>query len=467
MHSSMKLFGTDGIRGRANEAPLSPEMIVRIGRAIATFFQEVSRENIEDVSAAYRPFNPYVKNARTSHQFTAVIGKDTRLSGYMIESALVSGLVSQGANVIMLGPIPTPAIALLTRSLRADVGVMISASHNPYYDNGIKLFDAAGVKLSRGAEEAIETLVEAGTFPPCEDCGKSLRLEDAAGRYLECVKATFPKGQTLDGLQIVLDCANGAAYKIAPRAFWELGASVIPLADTPNGRNINDHCGALHPENLKTCLQETRSDVGIALDGDADRVFMMTPRGRVIDGDQILALIARESQKNDSLRGGVVSTCMSNLGLVNFLNARGIAHFESAVGDKNVVKVMHETGCNVGGESSGHIILSDHSTTGDGLVAALQVLSVVQREKVPLDDLFPIFEPVPQITRNFPWKNDADTGLLDDIREDLQTALPDGRVVVRRSGTEPLLRIMLQGPDEAQLKNLFERISKKLIQGAA
>lgn len=463
----MKLFGTDGIRGRANEAPLSPEMIVRIGRALVTFFQKPPRNCVKNVSEAYRSFNPYVKNDRTHHPLTVVIGKDTRLSGYMIESALVAGLVSQGAHVIMLGPIPTPAIALLVRSLRADVGVMISASHNPYYDNGIKLFNTFGVKLSEAEENAIEELVENGKFPTCEDCGKSLRLDDAAGRYLECVKATFPKGQTLEGLQIVLDCANGAAYKVAPRAFWELGASVITLADAPNGRNINDKCGALHPENLKKCLQETHSDVGIALDGDADRVFMMTPRGKVIDGDQILALMVREAQRSGTLRKGVVSTCMSNLGFIHYLKAHGIVHFESAVGDKNVVKMMQEKGCNLGGESSGHIILGDYTTTGDGLMAALQVLGVVQREKISLDELFPLFDPVPQITRSFPWQEAFGATLLAAMRDELQAALPDGQVVVRRSGTEPLLRIMLQGADEAHLGRLLDQMTEKLARLAA
>lgn len=464
----MRLFGTDGIRGRANEAPLSPEVIVRIGRALATLFGGPQEGCVADISATYRPFNPYVKNARTSHQFTVVIGKDTRLSGYMIESALVAGLVAQGANVIMLGPIPTPAIAFLTRSLRADIGVMISASHNPYYDNGIKLFDASGVKLARAKEEALEALVESGAFPACEDCGKSLRLDDAAGRYVEYVKATFPKGRTLEGLQIVLDCANGAAYKVAPRVLWELGASVIPLADTPNGRNINDHCGALHPENMQKCLQETRGDLGIALDGDADRVFMMTPRGQVVDGDQILALIAREAQRNGTLKGGVVSTCMSNLGLIRFLEGQGIAHFESAVGDKNVVALMQDAGCNVGGEASGHIILGDHSTTGDGLMAALQVLSVAKALKVPLDDLFPIFQPLPQKTCNFPWNEALGEAFLGELRQDLKRALgAEGRVIVRRSGTEPLLRLMLQGPDEALLSHLLEEVSQRLTRGVA
>lgn len=452
---TLRLFGTDGIRGRANTPPITPETIVKIGQAIAFYFRDLPQVDagVFPQSLPYRMFNPYVNHS--GHPFTVVVGKDTRLSGYMIESALVAGLVSQGAHVIMLGPLPTPAVAMLTRSLRAHVGIMITASHNPYTDNGIKFFDANGVKFSSNLENHLEEIIVSGVPPLPVECGKSMRLDDSAGRYVEFAKATFPKGKSLDGLKIVLDCANGAAYRVAPRIFWELGASVIPLADEPNGRNINARCGALHPENLQKCIQETQADLGIALDGDADRLVLVNSKGETINGDQILALVAKEWKKNSWLRGGVVSTEISNLGLKKYLDSLGISHFESAVGDKNVVALMQQTGANLGGEESGHLILSDYTTTGDGIIAALQVLNVVQESGRKLDDLFPVFQPYPQLTRSFPLKEFMTAGFLHQLRSKLETKLAaEGRVILRKSGTEPVLRVVIQSKNPDLLESI-------------
>jgi phosphoglucosamine mutase len=425
-------------------------------------------------------FNPYVDSA--DHRATVLIGKDTRLSGYMIESALVAGLVAQGANVIMLGPIPTPAIAVLVRSLRADVGIMISASHNPYYDNGIKFFDSNGVKFSKEMEARIEAFVP---DPQADDvkCGKSIRLDDAAGRYVEFAKSTFPKKYDLSGVKIVLDCANGAAYKVAPRIFWELGATVIAMADEPNGRNINDGCGALHPSNMLRCVQDTGADIGIALDGDADRLLIATPGGQLVNGDQVLALIAKSwSARSEGgaprLTNGVVSTCMSNLGLKKYLQSLGISHFEAPVGDKNVVDLMRQTQSNLGGEESGHVILSDYTTTGDGIIAALQVLAIAQGQgqgegqrqgegqgeglgalRFCLDDIFPVYTPCPQKTVNFSLVSGISAQVVDELTQAIANQLgSDGHVVVRRSGTEPVVRVMIQHPDLDYIQHIFDHI---------
>ncbi|MDR1907797.1 MAG: phosphoglucosamine mutase [Holosporales bacterium] len=533
-----RLFGTDGIRGQANAWPMTPDVIVQVGRAVAIYFQknsassrkrksiytgvsnecgqetEKSREfaltkspqlfceGVDEVRPLpHKHFNPYVDHA--NHQFTVVIGKDTRLSGYMIESALVSGLVSEGANVIMLGPVPTPAIAMLARSLRADVGIMISASHNPYFDNGIKFFDEDGVKFSSEVEEEIEGLIERlmenraespstgeyGAGNGCEydagngaakggrqksdssanatkECGKSIRLDDAAGRYVEFAKSTFPKKYDLSEVKVVLDCANGAAYKVAPRIFWELGATVIPLGDAPNGRNINDHCGALYPKPMQECLSAVGADVGIALDGDADRLLLTTKIGQIINGDQILALIAKNwagfSQNVEGLRrltNGVVSTCMSNIGLKKYLKSLNIEHFEAKVGDKNVVDLMRKTQSNLGGEESGHIILSDYTTTGDGIIAALQVLGIAREQGVGLDDLFPLYVPCPQVTKNFAINASITGSFIKDLQDEImQQVQGDGCVVIRKSGTEPLLRVMIQDEDMQNIERIFDEI---------
>ncbi|MDR2464089.1 MAG: phosphoglucosamine mutase [Holosporales bacterium] len=460
----MTLFGTDGIRGRANKWPITPEVIVQIGRAVAIAFSKDSAKSVQP-PARYKRFNPYIDNEW--HQFTVVIGKDTRLSGYMIESALVAGLVSQGANVIMLGPIPTSAISMLARSLRANVGIMISASHNPYYDNGIKFFDADGVKFSIETEKYIECIVkrllEHNSHDDiyAENCGKSIRLDDASGRYVEFAKATFPKNLNLNNLKIVIDCANGAAYKVAPRILWELGASVITLSDEPNGRNINEQCGALHTANLQKCVNETNADVGIALDGDADRVVIVTPKGQIINGDQILALIARELVRDNMVHsGGVVSTCMSNLGLREYLQNIGVKHFESQVGDKNVVSMMKQTQSIIGGEESGHIIIGNYTTTGDGIIAILQMLGIAKKQDLSLDQIFPVFHPYAQITKNF----EMNEHITDKFIQELQTELDNlvahnGRAVIRRSGTEHVLRIMIQHQNMEKIDKIFKAIT--------
>jgi phosphoglucosamine mutase len=449
----MKLFGTDGIRGRANQWPMIPSVMVQIGRAVARYFLHNRLVPPSD-QPKHKYFNPYVDDA--NHQFTVVVGKDTRLSGYMIESALVSGLLSEGANVIMLGPIPTPAIAMLSRSLRADVGIMISASHNPYYDNGIKLFDSNGIKFAKSVEESIEEIADAPIDCEKLDCGKSMRLDDAAGRYVEFAKSTFPADLTLSGLKIALDCANGAAYKVAPRVFWELGASVVTLGDEPNGRNINDHCGALYPDSVCRCVREVGADIGIALDGDADRLLIVTPKGQLVNGDQILALIASGNNR-PSLKNGVVATSMSNLGLKKYLQLLNIPYFESDVGDKNVFALMQQKQSNLGGEESGHIILSDYTTTGDGIIAALQVLSVVKMNA--LDDVFPIFAPCCQVTKNFALNEMVTDSFVQDLQCEVVHALGEnGGTVIRKSGTEQLLRVMIQHQENNRIMEIFETV---------
>jgi phosphoglucosamine mutase len=460
------IFGTDGIRGRANQWPMTPDIVLQVGRSVALRFR---RDALPATISAYKYFNPYVDHA--DHQFTVVIGKDTRLSGYMIESALVAGLVAEGANVIMLGPVPTPAIAMLSRSLRADVGIMISASHNPYYDNGIKFFDSNGVKFSEEIEHEIENLVEkllnCTSFKqsPIRDCGKSMRLDDAAGRYVEFAKATFPSSLSLEGMKIVLDCANGAAYKVAPRVFWELGASVIPLGDMPNGRNINEDCGALHPESLRKCVLEVGADVGIALDGDADRLLFVTKKGQFVNGDQIIALIASEwsqcsknvKEQSIRLKNGVVTTFMSNLGLKKYLEELGILHLEADVGDKNVFALMQSSHSNLGGEESGHIILSDYTTTGDGILAALQVLGIVQKRD--LDDVFPVFKPYYQMINSFNLNESITDELIRNLKHNAARSLGEnGRVVIRKSGTEHFLRVMVQHKNEQLAKDVLSKL---------
>jgi phosphoglucosamine mutase len=436
-----KFFGTDGMRGRANAAPMTPDIIMKVAAATGSYF----------------------KKGRTHPK--VVIGKDTRLSGYMIEPALVSGFVGVGMDVMLVGPLPTPAISMLVRSLRADLGVMISASHNPHEDNGIKLFDRDGFKLSDQVEREIEARVmEDGLYGlvPASELGRAKRLEDAPGRYIEFVKSTFPKHLRLDGLKIILDCAHGAAYKVAPTVFWELGADVISIGDQPDGFNINHECGATNVSALQEAVLYHQADVGIALDGDADRIVMIDEKGKILDGDQLLAVIAKAWLEKDTLRGNcVVGTSMTNLGFERFLDNLGLRLIRTPVGDRYVSEYMRTHQCNVGGEQSGHIILSDYARTGDGLVGALQILAVMVEKQKRTSELSHIFTPFPQVLKNIRFQKEAP--LEDpDVQKAIETAMEklglDGSLVVRKSGTEPLIRLMAQGENEDFLHHIIDDI---------
>ena len=446
-----KLFGTDGVRGTANKPPMDAGTALRLGQAAGRFFN------------------------RGTHRHRVVIGKDTRLSGYMLEPALTAGFVGAGMDVMLVGPMPTPAIAMLTRSLRADLGVMISASHNPFEDNGIKLFGPDGLKLSDAEEARIEALMDAPDFTEGlaspQKLGRASRLDDAPGRYIEAAKATFPKGRSLERLRIAVDCANGAAYKVAPTVLWELGAEVVPVAVTPDGFNINRDCGATAPGRLSELVQERRADLGIALDGDADRLVLCDERGRIIDGDQILAAIAGAWHREGRLvGGGVVATVMSNLGLERHLEGLGLALHRTKVGDRYVAERMRASGCNVGGEQSGHLILSDYATTGDGLVAALQVLAMLVEEARPASEVCRRFTPLPQRLVNIRYTGasplgDAEVeGAIAAAGTRLGRA---GRVLVRASGTEPLIRVMAEAEDEAEMRRTVEDLAAVIRARAA
>ena len=434
-----KLFGTDGIRGRANQEPMTAETALRVAMAAASLFR------------------------RGTHRHRVVIGKDTRLSGYLLEPALTAGFIAKGMDVVLLGPLPTPAVALLTRSLRADMGVMISASHNPYQDNGIKLFGPDGGKLSDDLEMQIETLMSNGVtddLAEAELLGRATRLDDAIGRYVEYAKGTF-SGGTLSGLKIVVDCANGSAYKVAPTVLWELGAEVIPVAVQPDGRNINDRCGATFPQLMQEAVLLHQADIGIALDGDADRLIVSDEKGHKIDGDQLMALIALNWARSERLKGGaLVATVMSNLGLERFLTTHNIALHRTPVGDRYVVEAMREKGCNLGGEQSGHIVLSDYNSTGDGLIAALQILSVIREQNQPASQVCNVFKPLPQILKNV----QAPAEVLDraHVRDAIKKAEKqlgkNGRFVIRKSGTEPLVRVMAEGDDAGMVQQLVDDI---------
>ena len=427
-----RYFGTDGIRGQANKPPMTSEIAMKAGMATGAIF---SRHG--------------------SHRHRVVIGKDTRLSGYMIESALMSGFTSVGMDVFLLGPMPTPAVAMLTRSLRADLGVMISASHNPYEDNGIKFFDPDGYKLSDETELEIEMLIDGGSdelLVPADRIGRATRVESAQERYIEFAKRTLPRNMRLDGLRIVIDCANGAAYKVAPEALWELGAEVIKIGVEPNGRNINLKCGSTDPKALVEKVRELRADIGIALDGDADRVIIVDEKGHIVDGDQLMAVIAESWHRRGRLAGGgIVATVMSNLGLERYLKGLGLSMARTAVGDRYVVEHMRKHGYNFGGEQSGHIVLSDFTTTGDGLVSALQVLAAVISTGKPVSEVCKRFEPLPQILKNVhytqgkPLEDSHVRHVIEGAREKLGLT---GRIVIRPSGTEPVIRVMAEGDDE-------------------
>ena len=445
-----KLFGTDGIRGRANEEPITAHTMLRLAMAAGARF------------------------TRGDHRHRVVIGKDTRLSGYMLEPALTSGFVSVGMDVVLVGPMPTPAIGMLTRSMRADLGVMISASHNPYYDNGIKIFGPDGYKLSDDIEYSIEALMETGhdlAAASSAQLGRAIRMEDATGRYIEFCKQTFPKALRLDGMTIVVDCAHGAAYRVAPTVLRELGAAVVALGVEPDGFNINDNVGATATDKLSEAVVANKADIGIALDGDADRVILVDEGGHVIDGDQLMALISKSWTAQGRVANGcLVSTVMSNLGLERFVNSLGVDLHRTPVGDRYVVEHMRKNGCNIGGEQSGHIILTDFATTGDGLIAALQVLAVIVEMERPASEVLRVFEPLPQILKNVRF-GESEPLELAKVREAIKAGEirlgQQGRLVIRKSGTEPVIRVMGEGDDRDLVETVVEEIVETIAQASA
>jgi phosphoglucosamine mutase len=444
-----KYFGTDGIRGRANGV-ITPELALKVGQATGLSFH------------------------RGDHRHRVVIGKDTRLSGYMIETAMVAGFTSVGMDVLLLGPIPTPAVAMLTRSMRADLGVMISASHNAYEDNGIKLFGPDGFKLNDEVEKRIEALLDSdlsARLAGSADLGRAKRIQSVDARYIEFAKRTLPRQVSLEGMRIVVDCANGAGYKVAPETLWELGAEVIPLGVEPNGFNINREVGSTSPDALIRKVRELRADVGIALDGDADRVLIVDEKGHAVDGDQLMAVVARSWLEDGRLtQPGVVATVMSNLGLERYLSGLGLNLVRTAVGDRYVLEHMREHGYNLGGEQSGHIIMSDYTTTGDGLVAALQLLSVVVRRQRPVSEVCHSFDPLPQILKNVryksgqPLQNDSVVTAIESARQRLGNA---GRLVIRPSGTEPVIRVMAEGDDRDLVMKVVDDVVDAVSSAAA
>ncbi|RVU04098.1 phosphoglucosamine mutase [Novosphingobium umbonatum] len=440
-----KYFGTDGIRGRTNAGVMTAEIAMKVGQAAGTRF------------------------LRGKHRHRVVIGKDTRLSGYMLENAMVAGFTSVGMDVVLLGPMPTPAVALLTRELRADVGVMISASHNRYEDNGIKLFGPDGFKLSDEDELAIEAMLSE-SLPLAESplIGRARRIEDARGRYIHAVKGSVPQDVRLDGLKIVVDCANGAAYQVAPSAIWELGAEVITIGVQPNGKNINEKCGSTHLDLVKETVVASGADIGIALDGDADRLIVVDEMGQTVDGDQLMALMAQQLAARGQLRGGgVVATVMSNLGLERYLAGQGLSLERTKVGDRYVLERMKEGGFNLGGEQSGHMILLDHGTTGDGTVAALQVLVALVQSGKKASELLHLFDPVPQLLKNVrfsggkPLENTSVQAVIAEAEAQLAGR---GRLVIRPSGTEPVIRVMAEGDDAAEVEAVVDRICAAVME---
>ena len=445
MTKTRHYFGTDGIRGTANAFPMTADIALKFGQATGSHFHQ------------------------GDHRHKVVIGKDTRLSGYMVEPALTAGFVSVGMDVVLVGPMPTPAVAMLTRSLRADLGVMISASHNPYHDNGIKLFDRTGLKLSDDVQNDIEARINGNTpitLAQPDHLGRATRLDDAPGRYIEFAKHTFPKRKTLDGLKIVIDAANGAAYSMASKIFWELEAEVITLGGSPDGFNINHNCGAMHPETLCDAVREHQADIGIALDGDADRLVVCDEKGQVVDGDHILGLIAKHQYEQGTLEGnGLVVTTMSNMGLERYLSSLNLSMHRTGVGDRHVASYMREHGFNVGGEPSGHIILRDYTTTGDGIIAALQLLAILIESDAPASDILHPFELYPQILRNVrygdvnPLDNDNVKACIAECEAKLGNK---GRLILRPSGTEPLIRIMAEGEDASLITTLTDTIANAL-----
>ncbi|MCX7383546.1 MAG: phosphoglucosamine mutase [Alphaproteobacteria bacterium] len=450
MSPKRRLFGTDGIRGTANTDPMTAGTALRLGQAAGLLF------------------------TRGNHRHRVVIGKDTRLSGYMIEPALTAGFIGAGMDVTLLGPLPTPAIAMMTRNLRADLGVMISASHNSYEDNGIKLFGPDGFKLNDETEAAIEATMDGsllGRLAGPSKLGRAKRMDDAAGRYIEAAKGTFPRGLRLDGLKIVVDCANGAAYRVAPQVLWELGADVVAVGVAPDGFNINRDCGSTVPKYISSQVLQHGAHLGIALDGDADRLILADEKGAIIDGDQVLGLIARSWGDSGRLTGGgIVATVMSNLGLERFLRGRGLVLHRTAVGDRYVVEKMRSGGINVGGEQSGHMIMSDYATTGDGLLAALQVLAVLVEDGRPASAVCNAFVPLPQLLKNVRFSGDSplEKPSVQSAIADAEAELADtGRLLIRKSGTEPLIRVMAEGESVEQVTRIVDALCAEIAAVAA
>ena len=447
---SRKLFGTDGVRGTANTYPMTADLALRLGAAAGRYF---------------------ANDGANGHR--VVIGKDTRLSGYMFENALTAGLTSTGMNVLLLGPVPTPAVGMLTTTMRADLGIMISASHNPHHDNGIKFFGPDGFKLSDAAEAEIEALLEGDPgYAPADRIGRAKRIDDGRFRYAERVKSTFPSGQKLRGLKVVIDCANGAAYRVAPEVLWELGAEVIPVGVAPNGRNINEGCGSTNPTAAAETIIAHGADMGICLDGDADRVMILDETGKVADGDQIMALMAARWAKEGRLNNGtLVATVMSNLGLERFLEGQGLHLERTAVGDRYVVERMREGGFNLGGEQSGHIVMTDFATTGDGLLAGLQFLAAMVESGRKASELAHSFETVPQMLKNVRYERGQDPLSAKSVKDAIAAAEADlvgkGRLLIRKSGTEPLVRVMAECEDAGLLARVVDGIVAEVAEVAA
>jgi phosphoglucosamine mutase len=462
-NAERRLFGTDGVRGVANLEPMTSEMALKLGRAIARIFRE--SEAARPV-AAMRPGTP-----RKPHRSRVLIGKDTRLSGYMLETALASGICSMGADVLLVGPLPTPGVAFLTRSMRADAGVVISASHNPFEDNGIKFFSADGFKLPDAVEARMEEMIFSGEIddhrPTAGEIGKAFRISDAVGRYIVFLKNTFPRRLTLDGLRIVVDCAHGAAYRVAPEVLQELGAEVIPIGVQPDGENINRNCGALHPEAARAVLLERGADLAVSLDGDGDRAILVDEKGEVVDGDEVLAICALEMKRSGALAAQtVVATVMSNFGLDAALEREGIRVVRTAVGDRYVVEEMLRSGYNLGGEPSGHVVFLDHNTTGDGCITLLQMLAIMIERRKPLSELKRVMSKFPQVLLNVPVREKRPLAEIPPVRQriaEAEAALGKrGRVLVRYSGTEALARVMVEGEDEGEIRGIAEGIAAEI-----
>lgn len=442
----LNIFGTDGIRNKANEGYITPENVMKLAVTVVNYYKNNNHKSV-------------------NNKFTVVIGKDTRLSGYMLEPALTAGFIAAGANVDLLGPIPTPGVAFMTRSLRADLGVVISASHNPYYDNGIKFFNSTGFKISQEDELKIsEMFFQNQELSSAENMGKARRIDDAAGRYVEFVKSSFPKNLSLAGLKIVVDTSNGAAYKIAPQILWELGADIIKIGNEPNGININLNCGATHTELLQKTVLEHKADIGIALDGDADRLIVVDELGEVVDGDYLIAAIAKDWKDTGKLKGNnIVTTIMSNLAMENYLNSIGLNLIRSDVGDKYVLQKMLEIGSNIGGEKSGHIIPIDYSTTGDGCVSALQILAYIAKSKIKASEIRELFVPYPQVMRNIPQILDlSDSEIVKVINQAKEKLGDNGRIIIRKSGTEPITRVMIESKFEEDISDAMDCLKSLL-----